>query len=98
MRPTREELLQEAVSIAQKILSGELQPNAGCTLIGDINRELDWPPELGSLGLLAHDQTGHEHIGITAESCVPEIIDECRKLVAYAPSFNREVQQNLDSM
>lgn len=84
MQPSREELFREAVAIAQKILGGELQPDAGCALIGDINRELDWPPELGGLGLLAHNQTGHDHIGINAESCVPEILDECRKLVAYA--------------
>ncbi|MGI2142625.1 hypothetical protein RA178_09725 [Shewanella oncorhynchi] len=76
------EMLADAVSIAKKILAGDIDPNLGCAKLGEINRDLDWPTELAAFGLLAHEQYDHENIGITVESCVPEIIDECTKLVA----------------
>ncbi|WP_297896449.1 hypothetical protein [Shewanella sp.] len=56
--------------------------NLGCAKLGEINRDLDWPIELAAFGLLAHEQHDHENIGITAENCIPEIINECTKLVA----------------
>ncbi len=76
--------INEAIDIAKKILSGEIDPNKGCSLIGDINHELDWPEELSAFGLLAHEQYDHDNIGITAEGCIPEIIDECKKLIALS--------------
>jgi hypothetical protein len=76
------ELLANAFEIAKKILSGDVAPNSGCAKLGEINRDLDWPTELAAFGLLAHEQYDHENIGITAENCIPEIIDECNKLVA----------------
>lgn len=76
------QLLQQAVEIAKKISEGEVQPNVGCAQIGDINRVLDWPPELSAFGLLAHEQYDHENLGITAEGCIPEILAECQTLVA----------------
>jgi hypothetical protein len=77
-------LFDEAVEIAKKVLSGDIDPNKGCTLIGDINHSLDWPEELAAFGLLAHTQHEHDNLGITAEACVPEIIDECKRLIALA--------------
>jgi hypothetical protein len=32
--------------------------------------------------LLAHEQYDHEHLGMTAESLRPEIIEACRELLA----------------
>jgi len=77
-----DQLLQQAVAIANKILDGDVQPNVGCGQIGEINRALDWPQELSAFGLLAHEQYDHENIGITAEGCIPEIIAECKALIA----------------
>jgi hypothetical protein len=74
-------LFEEAKSLANKILSGDLQPNDGCFQIGEINRALDWPSELAGFGLLAHLQSDHESIGATEANCVPEILAECRKLI-----------------
>lgn len=75
-------MMADAFQIAKKVLSGDIDPNLGCAKLGEINRDLDWPTELSVFGLLAHEQHDHENIGITAENCVPEIIDECKKLVA----------------
>lgn len=75
-------MLADAVSIAKKILAGDIDSNLGCAKLGEINRDLDWPTELAAFGLLAHEQYDHENIGIKAENCVTEIIDECTKLVA----------------
>ena len=76
------EMIEEAIEIAKGILAGEVDPNEGCSKLGDIGRALDWPKELWGFGLLSHEQHDHEHIGITAENCVPDIIYECKKLVA----------------
>ena len=76
----KKELL-EAQEIARDILDGKTDSNDGCSQIGEINRELDWPDELSAFGLLAHEQYDHENIGITAESCKDEILAEARKLV-----------------
>jgi hypothetical protein len=72
----------KAIEIAKSIIAGEINPNDGCAKLGDLNRDLDWPEELSVFGLLSHEQYDHENIGITAESCVSDIIDECKKLVA----------------
>ncbi len=77
-------LFKEALSIAKKILAGNISPNKGCELIGDINRALDWPEELSGFGLLAHEQYDHEHLGITAKNCIPDILEECKKLISLA--------------
>ena len=87
-RSARERRMQEAVAVAGRVVAGELEPSLGCSMIGEINHELDWPADLSALGMLAHEQTGHEHVGITSESCVPEIITECEKLVAYAANHS----------
>ena len=66
--------------IATRILSGEIQPNLGCSIIAQLCQENNWPNELQVFDLLAHEQEGHEHIGITAESSIPAIIEACREL------------------
>lgn len=76
------EILEEAIEIAKGILSSEVDPNEGCSRIDDIGRALNWPKELLAFGLLSHEQNDHEHIGITSENCVPDIVYECQKLVA----------------
>ena len=73
--------IAKAIEIAKDIVQGRKNANDGCSELGEINRELDWPEELAPFGLLAHEQYDHENIGITAEGCVPEIIDECKKLI-----------------
>ena len=73
--------LAYAKIIASQILSGKIQPNEGCYLIGEINHYLGWTDELSDFGSLAHDQTGHENIGITSESVVPEIISAAKELL-----------------
>ncbi len=40
-----------------------------------------WPDSLSEFGTLAHDQQGHEELGIAAESVVPEILEAARKLL-----------------
>jgi len=72
---------EEAIQIAKAILNGEMDPNKGCTKLSEVNEKLDWPDDLSIFGLLAHEQYNHEHLGITAENCVPNIIEECKKLV-----------------
>ena len=81
MDRNREELFEQAVSLAKQILTGEIDPNSGCAQIGKINSLLGWPAELSGLGAIAHEQSGHENFGITAENCVPDILKECKNLV-----------------
>jgi len=78
----KKELTEKAIEVAKRILAGETDPNEGCSQLGDINRALDWPKELSVFGLLSHEQYDHEDLYITPENCVPDIIDECKKLVA----------------
>ena len=70
-----------AKHIAENIISERINANAGCNKIAKINRELDWPKELSGFGMLAHEQTDHEYLGITAESLRESIIEEARNLV-----------------
>ena len=65
--------LAYAKIIAQQILDDEIQPNLGCAKIGEINHHLDWPEELSDFGMISYEQTGHENIGITSESVIPEV-------------------------
>ena len=74
--------MEDAVRIAKQVIAGEVPPNIGCEHIYGICQKLDYPSELGMFALLGHEQYGHEHIGITAESCIPDIIKACQELVA----------------
>jgi hypothetical protein len=75
------EAMAEAVRIANQVLAGELDPNHGCSMIAGIGEDLDYPEALSAFFLLSHEQYDHEHLGITAESCIPDLLDACRELV-----------------
>jgi len=75
------EIIRKALNIAKGILSNETDPNIGCGLISELSQENNSPSELQIFELLAHEQYGHEHIGITAGNTEPQIIEECKKLV-----------------
>jgi len=74
-------LIHRAKFLAIAILAGDISPNEGCRRIGEINLQLGWPEELAEFGLLAHEQTGHEDLGITAESLQPEIREATGRLL-----------------
>ena len=76
------ESMKDAVHVARQILAGEMDPNVGCGLIAGIGEKLNYPTELRMFQLLGHEQYGHEGFGITAESCVPNILEACRELLA----------------
>jgi hypothetical protein len=75
------ESMDDALHVAKEILHGHLDSNLGCGLIAEIARKLNFPSNLEKFVLLAHEQTEHEHVGITAESCVPVILIACRELL-----------------
>ena len=75
--------------LAHQVLEGEISPNLACAEIGEMNQSLDWPEELSAFGLLAHEQTGHEHIGMTSESVQPEIVHEAQKLLQRELTWKR---------
>jgi hypothetical protein len=75
------EALEDAVSVAAQVLAGEVQPNLGCTMIAAVSENLKSPKDLLIFQLLAHEQYEHEHLGITADSCVPDILEACRSLL-----------------
>ncbi len=79
--PNKQPQLDTAFRIARGVLAGSVPPNKGCAQIGQICQELKYPPELGLFALLAHEQMDHEHLGITAESCIPDILEACEALV-----------------
>ena len=72
--------LAMARHIAKAIIAGTVDANHGCGRIAEINHELGWPDELSAFGALAHEQSGHENLGITAETVRPAIIEEARRL------------------
>lgn len=76
----KNEAIDRAVVIARQILNGDIQPNLGCSMISRVCEESNWPKELQLFALLAHEQEGHEHIGITKENTISSIIEACREL------------------
>lgn len=74
--------MDDALRVARQVLAGEVDPNLGCGLIASIGEKLRLPDALGAFLLLGHEQYGHEGLGITAESCVPDILEACRELLA----------------
>jgi hypothetical protein len=77
-------LLQGCGEIARRIIAGRVNPNDACTLLAEVSESLNSPDELWAFETLAHEQYGHEHIGITAESCAAEIIEECHRIVSLS--------------
>ena len=80
------ETMEDARAIASRVLAGDIQANMGCTLIAAVSENLGMPGELMAFDLLFHEQYGHEHLGITAESCVPDILTVCSDLLADRPN------------
>ena len=76
------ETMEDARAIASRVLAGDIQANMGCTMIAAVSENLGMPRELMAFDLLFHEQSGHEHLGITAESCVPGILTACNELLA----------------
>jgi hypothetical protein len=76
------ESMNDAVRVARRVLAGKIDPNLGCGLIAGIGEKLGHPSELAVFMLLGHEQYGHEGLGITAESCVADILEACRELLA----------------
>ena len=74
--------MDDALRVARQVLAGEIDPNLGCGLIAGIGEKLRFPDALDTFLLLGHEQYGHEGLGITAESCVPDILEACRALLA----------------
>ena len=84
----QQELMKQAVEIAKRIVSGATDPHEGCTEIDKICTSLEFPDDLLVFGLLAHDQSGHDHLGITAETCLPDILTESKKLIERSQQEN----------
>jgi hypothetical protein len=76
------ETVEDACSIAADVLAGSVDPNTGCALIASIAAKLNYPPDLEPFAAIAHDQEGHEAFGITAESCINDIVHACGCLIA----------------
>jgi hypothetical protein len=76
-----DKIIKEAIGIGKSIISKEINPNTGCAQLSELSQENNSPSELQIFELLAHEQYGHEHIGITAENTIPQIIEECENLV-----------------
>jgi hypothetical protein len=78
------ETLDDAKLLAQDILAKSLDANVGCTLIASIAAKLRYPESLEAFAALAHDQAGHEHVGISKADCVDDILDACYEFVGNA--------------
>ncbi|HZX77147.1 hypothetical protein [Lysobacter sp.] len=76
------ETIADALTVARQVLAGEIDPNLGCGLIATIGQKQRYPDELALFELLSHEQYGHEELGITVKSCVPDILEACRSLLA----------------
>jgi hypothetical protein len=75
-------LLQGCGEIARRIIAGQIDPNDACALLAEVSGSLNSPDELWAFEALAHERYGHEHLGLTTESCAAEIIKECHRLVS----------------
>lgn len=75
------ESMDDAMTVARQVIAGEIDPNLGCGLIAGIGEKLGYPKSLSMFMLLSHEQYDHEDLGITAKSCVPDIIEACRELL-----------------
>ncbi len=76
------ENLDDARRVAGEVLAGNMDPHLGCGLIGEIGEKLNHHPALMGFIHLAHLQDGHEHLGYTKESVLPDIMVACRELAA----------------
>lgn len=75
------ESMADAHRVASEILDQSIDANLGCGLIATISAKLSSPTELQPFELLAHEQSGHEHIGIQPNELVPLIVQACHELL-----------------
>jgi hypothetical protein len=59
-----------------------MEPHLGCGLIATIGEKNNYPSQLSMFELLAHEQDGHEHLGITRATTLPHIMNACHELIA----------------
>lgn len=78
------ETLDDAKLLAEDILGKSLDANVGCSLIAAIAAKLRFPESLEAFAALAHDQSGHQHVGISKADCVDDILDACRAFLDSA--------------
>lgn len=76
------ESLDDALRVAKEVIDGDVSPNLGCGLIAAIGEKLNYPSEFQLFQLIAHEQYGHESLGITSASCIPDILKECHAFLA----------------
>jgi len=76
------ETFEDALSVAEEVLARSIAPNVGCALIAAIAAKLSYPSALEPFVAIAHDQEGHDAFGMTAESCIDDIVHACRNLIA----------------
>jgi hypothetical protein len=77
----KEEGIKQAKVIAQKIVSGAINPSDGCDEIGKIGESIDYCDELMEFIHLSHLQTKHEEFGFNKENVKKDIIEEAGKLI-----------------
>lgn len=68
-----------AKRIASNMNKGIKNLNDGCLELSDISKSLGSPKSLSIFELLAHEQYGHDKVGITAENIRPDILNEVKK-------------------
>ena len=77
----KEILINSAIQIAHDIVENKFDANKGCEIINNISIQLEYPEELSSFQLLAHEQYGHENIGIYAKDLIPDIKNASVELI-----------------
>jgi hypothetical protein len=76
-----EPVRQRAREIAREVVSGAADPNESCALLSELCTSNGWPEGLLAFYALAHEQTGHEHLGIGSQNTAPLIIDACKEFL-----------------
>lgn len=67
--------------VSEEMIKGKLLPVKGCSIIGRICSDLEWPEILSNFGLINHKLTGHENLGITEDELAKDIISCAYKLI-----------------
>jgi hypothetical protein len=79
--------IYRAKLVSEAIIYGKIGPAKGCSIIGSICSELEWPVILADFGLLCHQLTGHENLGITEKELREDIICSARKLIGEVNTY-----------
>lgn len=67
--------------ISEEMIKGSIPPVKGCSMIGRICSDLEWPEILSDFGVLNHKLSGHENLGMAGEGLTGEIISAAEKLI-----------------